>query len=203
MNCYEHILMNTIIYQMKKDEQMNSKYKPKKSFIKGHNYNDSCENVELSNKKEAFDQEKSVDLSDMPPLEGNGEEVKEGKGLKVLTPKKLLAKLPILLAQIKAGNNSYKLENETRQILYPLYQHNKINQRFTTDPKTFSFNFDWPKDIDENLKHEIEFIIKSNESLAGNKIKPEIEQLLLKYKYGNNIHEHRKQQNRMSHINLL
>ena len=39
------------------------------------------------------------------------------------------------------------------------------------DPKTFVFNFDWPKDVDENLKHEIEFIIKSNELLAENKIK--------------------------------
>ena len=46
------------------------------------------------------------------------------------------------------------------------------------DPKTFCFNFDWPKGVDENLKHEIEFIIKSNESLAENKIKNEIEQLL-------------------------
>ena len=36
-------------------------------------------------------------------------------------------------------------------------------------------------------------IIKINETLAGNKIKNEIEQLLLKYKHGNNIHEHRKQ----------
>ena len=37
------------------------------------------------------------------------------------------------------------------------------------DPKTFCFNFDWPKDLDENLKHEIEFFIKSNESLAESK----------------------------------
>ena len=37
-------------------------------------------------------------------------------------------------------------------------------------------------------------IIKIKETLAGNKIKNEIEQLLLKYKHGNNIHEHRKQQ---------
>ena len=63
------------------------------------------------------------------------------------------------------------------------------------DPKTFCFNFDWPKDVDKNLKHEIEFIIKSNESLADNKIKSEIEQLLSKYKYGNDIHEHGKQKN--------
>ena len=39
------------------------------------------------------------------------------------------------------------------------------------DPKTFCFNFNWPKDVDENLKHEIEFIIKRNESLLKNKIK--------------------------------
>ena len=63
------------------------------------------------------------------------------------------------------------------------------------DPKTFYFGFNWPEDVAENLKHEIEFIIKSNESLAENQIKNKIEQLLLKYKHGNNIHEHRKQQN--------
>ena len=43
----------------------------------------------------------------MSLLEGDGEEVKEGTGLKILTPNKLLTRLPILLAQIKAGNNSY------------------------------------------------------------------------------------------------
>ena len=38
------------------------------------------------------------------------------------------------------------------------------------DTKTFCFNFDWARDLDENLKHEIKFIIKSNESLIKNKI---------------------------------
>ena len=37
------------------------------------------------------------------------------------------------------------------------------NMIFIRDPKTFYFDFDWSKDIDGNLKHEIEFIIKSNE----------------------------------------
>ena len=64
------------------------------------------------------------------------------------------------------------------------------------DPKTFCLNFDFPKDVDESLIHEIEFMIKSNESLAENKIKNETEQLLLKYKNGNNIHEHGQQQNK-------
>ena len=68
-------------------------------------------------------------LPPMPPLEVNEEEVKERKGLQKLTPLKLLTRIPILLAQIKAGNNSYKLKNETRQILYLLYQHNKISKK--------------------------------------------------------------------------
>ena len=60
------------------------------------------------------------------------------------------------------------------------------------DPKTFCFRFDLPKDVDENLKHEIEFIIKSNESFAENKIKNKTKELLLKYNHGNNIHEYGK-----------
>ena len=39
------------------------------------------------------------------------------------------------------------------------------------DPNAFYFDFDWPKNAGEKLKHEIKFIIKSNESLAKNKIK--------------------------------
>ena len=63
------------------------------------------------------------------------------------------------------------------------------------EPKNFHFNFDWLKDVDENLKQEIEFIIKSNESVDEKKIKNGIEQLLLKCKHGNDTHEHGKQQN--------
>ena len=63
----------------------------------------------------------------MPPLEED-EKVTEGKGLKMSTPNKLLTRLPILLGQKKAGNNSCKLNYEIRQILYLLYQHNKITK---------------------------------------------------------------------------
>ena len=44
-----------------------------------------------------------------------------GLGLKVLTPIQMLSGLPISLAQLKAGNNSEKLKNEIRQLLYSLY----------------------------------------------------------------------------------
>ena len=47
---------------------------------------------------------------------------KEEKGLKILTNKQMLNRLSILLVQIQAGNNSIKLKNEIRQILYSLYR---------------------------------------------------------------------------------
>ena len=107
----------------------------------------------------------------MPPLQGD-EEGKEGKGLKIFTLNRLLAWLPILLAQVKGGNNSSKLINEIRQTLYLLYQHNQViivmeeNVIVTRVPKTSYFYFDWPKNVDGNLKHRIEFIVKSTECLT-------------------------------------
>ena len=52
----------------------------------------------------------------------------EGKGLKILTTKQRLQRLPIALAQLKAGNNSEILLNEIRQIVYSLYQSKQINK---------------------------------------------------------------------------
>ena len=42
----------------------------------------------------------------------------EGRGLKILSPKQMITRSPILLAQSKGGNNSEKLKNEIRQIVY-------------------------------------------------------------------------------------
>ena len=46
----------------------------------------------------------------------------KGTGLKILTPKQMLQRLTIALAQVKARNNSESLLNELRQIVYSLYQ---------------------------------------------------------------------------------
>ena len=46
----------------------------------------------------------------------------ERQGLKILTPEQLIARLPVLLGQLQAGNNSQKLKNEIRQILFSLYR---------------------------------------------------------------------------------
>ena len=58
-----------------------------------------------------------------------------------------------------------------------------------------------PKDVVKNLKHGIKFIINRNESLSEHKIKNEVEQLVSKYKHGNNIQSHGKQQSKWTSDN--
>ena len=53
----------------------------------------------------------------------------KGIGLKILTPKQMLQRLPIALAQVKAGKNSENLLNEIRQIIYSLYQLKEITKK--------------------------------------------------------------------------
>ena len=50
------------------------------------------------------------------------------KGLKILTPQQILSRLPISLAQLKTGNNSEKLKNEIRQLLYSLYRSKNLSK---------------------------------------------------------------------------
>ena len=53
----------------------------------------------------------------------------EGQGIKILTPSQMLSRLPISLAQLEAGNNSEKLKNEVRQLLYSVYHSKNITKR--------------------------------------------------------------------------
>ena len=53
----------------------------------------------------------------------------KGTRLKILTPKQMLQRLSIALAQVKAGNNSENLLNEIRQIVYSLYQSKQITKK--------------------------------------------------------------------------
>ena len=56
-------------------------------------------------------------------------ESKKRTGFKILTPKQMLQRLPIALAQIKAGNNSESLLTEIRRIVYSLYQSKEITKK--------------------------------------------------------------------------
>ena len=77
--------------------------------------------------KEMSEDEKEIEQSDkilkivQEILEFN-KQYQSGKGLRILTPNQMLSRLPITLAQLKAGNNSEKLKNEIRQLLYSLYR---------------------------------------------------------------------------------
>ena len=53
----------------------------------------------------------------------------KGRWFKILTSKQMLQRLPVALAQVKAGNNSKSLLNEIRQIVYSLYQSKQITKK--------------------------------------------------------------------------
>ena len=95
------------------------------------NFLDDINNEDIKDKKDArkefikFKKNESEELKDIvKELEHSIFRYEElsGSGLKILTNKQMLIRLPILLAQIQAGNNSSKLKNEARQILYSLYR---------------------------------------------------------------------------------
>ena len=114
-------------YNLSNAERKNGeKYILKMFFLEPYDYNEWLKNVELTHAEEYTGREES----DMPPLEGDKEEMKKGKGLKILTPNKLLTSLPILFAKIRGGNNLKKLKKEIRQILYLFYQDNKTTKDF-------------------------------------------------------------------------
>ena len=62
------------------------------------------------------------DIVGLYNIKSGSDTSKKGEGLKILTNKQTLNRLPILLAQIQAGNNSKSLKNQLRQILYSLYR---------------------------------------------------------------------------------
>ena len=68
------------------------------------------------------------DIVDLYNLKSGSDTSKKGEGLKILTNKQMLNRLPILLTQIHAGNNSIKLKNETRQILNSLYRSKALTK---------------------------------------------------------------------------
>ena len=53
----------------------------------------------------------------------------EGQGIKILSPNQMLSRLSISLAQLQAGNNSEKLKNEIRQLLYSFYRSKNMTKQ--------------------------------------------------------------------------
>ena len=76
---------------------------------------------------------KEIDATDMSYLESEDSAAErrneQGQGLKILTPNQMLGRLPISLAQLKAGNNSERLKSKIRQLLYSLYRSKKLTKQ--------------------------------------------------------------------------
>ena len=68
------------------------------------------------------------DIADLYNLKSGSDTSNIGKGLEILTNKQIFNRLPILLAQIQAGNSSIKLNKETRKILYSLYRSKALTK---------------------------------------------------------------------------
>ena len=91
-------------------------------------YIDGFEVGKESDKESDDESHENEDTTDMPDLE-NEEPSTEGQGLTILTPNQMLNRLPISLAQLNAGNNSEKLKNGIRKLLYSLYISKKLTKQ--------------------------------------------------------------------------
>ena len=84
--------------------------------------------------KEMYEEEIKIEKSDkivkiVEEILRFNKQKQETKGIKTLTPNQMLSRLPITLAQLKAGNNSEKLKNEIRQLLYSLYRSKNMTKQ--------------------------------------------------------------------------
>ena len=93
------------------------------------------ETDEKIDEKTDDEQPVTTDMPDLKSEESAEQRIKKGKELKMLRQSQMFSRLPIYLPQLKAGNNSKKLENEIRQLLYRF-----IIQRKTLDLHTETIN---------------------------------------------------------------
>ena len=80
--------------------------------------------------------EEEIEIEDPESIVEIAEEIlkfnkqnQEGQGIKILTPNRMLSRLRISLAQLKAGNNSENLKNEIRQLLHYLYRSKNMTKQ--------------------------------------------------------------------------
>ena len=99
---------------------------PRQKMLKIYNYLGEIFNESKTDDEQPY-------TTDMPELEREESAAQtrnqQGQRLKILTPNQMLRRLPISLAQSKAGNNSEKLKNEIGQILYSLYRLKKLTKQ--------------------------------------------------------------------------
>ena len=90
---------------------------------------DLKEEIQVMSKKEEEIEKPNMVVEIVEDILNFNKQNQKGKGLKILTPNQMLSRLPISLAQLKAGNNSEKLKNEIRQLLYSLYHSKNVTKQ--------------------------------------------------------------------------
>ena len=103
----------------------NQVYLIKKALTK---IKDIVKNAPKYNPLQTEENEKIIDILERT-LELNSEN-QLGLGLEILTLNQMLSRLPISLAQLKTGNNSEKLKNETRHLLHSFYRSKSLQKMF-------------------------------------------------------------------------
>ena len=90
---------------------------------------DLKEEIKKMSKEEKEDVDPESTVKIVEKILKFNEQNQQGQGIKVLTPNQKLNRLPISLAQLQAGNNSEKLENEMRQLLHSLYHSKNMTKQ--------------------------------------------------------------------------
>ena len=132
LNVFENLSDKDFI-KYKKDGQINTlSVKAVKSLLKLYHNGDDIDNY-LDDFKKTLDKEQNNNPTLLKEFKDVYNYVKNtktsGKGLKILTPKQMLSRLPVLLTEIQAGKNSKKLKNKARQLIYSLYKSKKISKK--------------------------------------------------------------------------
>ena len=120
------ILMYKVLYETNNDKEKNSKL----VNIFNSGLKDLKEEIKKMSEAEIENEDPELIVEIVEKiLKFNKQNQQKGQGIKILTPNQMLNRLPITLAQLQAGNNSNKLKNEIRQLLYSLYHSKNMTER--------------------------------------------------------------------------
>ena len=132
--CLKHILMlwHLLFWQKKLYETKDKKKNNELVELIKVKWSDLKDEIKKMSKEEIEDEkpDKIPKIVEEIIIFNNENKKQQGLGLKILTPDQVLNRIPITLAQLKAGYNSEKLKNEIRQLLYSLYRSKKLTKQF-------------------------------------------------------------------------
>ena len=124
-NLEKPILMYKVLYETNNDKEKNSKLVE----IFNSGLKDLEEEIKNMSKRKIKNEKPHNIVKVVKKILDFNEHSQKGKGLKILTPNQMFSRLPIALAQLQAGNNSNKLKNEIRQLLYSLYRSKNMTKQ--------------------------------------------------------------------------